>query len=217
MPGKPSEGGDWVTLLNNVFEQLVRFERDYGWKATVILIVIALILISGGFIAAWGLQEWSKKSLQKELSLLRSAESVDTDLRARRHETYSRLWNLTRLLTAWPEKIPTYCELPKLSQDMCDWYYNNNFDGGGMYLSTGAMAHYRMAQAALAVFDNVKSNEALHNQESKDLRQYLGGLRTELTKDLLSCHGPFERDIGKLKRKHEDKPALSGGAGGWFS
>jgi hypothetical protein len=122
-------------------------------------------------------------------SFLRTAESVDIDLRTRRYKAYRMLWYMTRILPAWPRELVRYSELGRLSQRMRRWY----FTGGGLYLSSEAMARYRMVQDALKVFPWEGNDEVLDDNEYEDLRgHYLSRLRTALTFDLLSRSAPFE-------------------------
>ena len=136
-------------------------------------------------------------------SLLRSSEAVDTDLRERRAATHRTLWRMTHLLPTWPrEESVKYERIRRLSRHMRAWY----FSGGGMYLSTEAMAYYRMAQEALACFPCPQPDELLDDGEYDDLRGYLSRLRTNLTNDLLSRYAPFEAAQGASNRRprHSD-------------
>ena len=117
-------------------------------------------------------------------SMLHSAESVDTDLRQRRERLYQILWQITRVLPTWPQDEVPYRKIKETSRRMRRWY----FGGGGMYLSTEAMASYRMLQEALSVFGDAKGDELLDKQEYADLRGYMSRMRTRLILSSALCN-----------------------------
>src|SRR5262245_48925653 len=114
---------------------------------------------------------------------------------------------MTRLLPAWPRADVQYSRVGTLSQRMRTWYFSE----GGIYLTTDAMARYRMAQEALQVFSTAEQDELLDDREYEDVRRYLSRLRTALTVALLSRAAPFEVQQSTRSAEHEERSASSNG------
>lgn len=126
-----------------------------------------------------------KRAEDAHSSLLVTAATIDTDLRAHRIEVYAELWKKTGLLPQWPRNPElTYEELQRFTNDLRIWY----FERGGMYLSSGARHAYGEVQDALdSVLKNNQDGKAKVKDPDYDVvRNRCSELRTELTRDLLS-------------------------------
>ncbi len=72
-------------------------------------------------------------------STLAFTSAVDTDLRTRRIEVYSELWEKSGTLLLWPRNRDlSYTDLQNLTLTFRDWYFKK----GGIYLSRNAQEAY---------------------------------------------------------------------------
>jgi hypothetical protein len=116
-------------------------------------------------------------------TLLATATTIDSDLRAHRIEVYSELWKKTGLLPQGPRNQQlTYAQLRQFTTDLRDWY----FDRGGMYLSRRAREAYgNVWEAPGAVLVESKDG-SVSGPDHDAVRTKCSDLRSELTNDLLS-------------------------------
>ncbi|HEU0015498.1 MAG TPA: hypothetical protein VFQ45_17580 [Longimicrobium sp.] len=169
----------------------------------------ALLLVAGGWLASrLLLREMERTAEVHRAALANAAEShksvlavalethraavafsaaVDTDLRERRIGHYTALWKLTSVLPKWPRDTDVaYADLHRLSARMRDWY----FSGSGMFLSTESIEKYKAVQDAIAGLLGTRQahamNERLATPDYEHIRRLCSGLRTELTRDVVS-------------------------------
>jgi hypothetical protein len=116
-------------------------------------------------------------------SLLTTANTIDTDLRAHRIEVYTELWKMTRLVSRWPRNHNlTHRELQHFTEQLRSWY----FERGGIYLSASARSAYGQVQESLEAI--VKNGEDLkvNDADYDTVQGRCSELRSQLTSDLLS-------------------------------
>lgn len=139
------------------------------------------------------IEETHKAELAKQLEDFKKSlaffGAVDTELRSMRIQSYSALWQQTRVLPKWP-KDPSvdYPSLTELSAGLRGWYFGGNGAvPGGMLLTVDAMNAYKALQAKIAeVVSAHAMDQVLEPGDYEAVRVCASALRTELTKDLLS-------------------------------
>lgn len=143
------------------------------------------------------IEESHKAELAKQLEDFKKSlaffGAVDTELRSMRIQSYSALWQQTRVLPKWP-KDPSvgYRSLSELSAGLRGWYFGaTDAVPGGMLLTEDAMHAYKALQAQIAEVVSVyeiahDTDRALAPVDYEAVRRCASALRTELTKDLLS-------------------------------
>ena len=127
------------------------------------------------------------KAEETHKKMLELAGGIDLDLREKRKNAYLVIWGKMRLLPKWPRASGiTYDDLRKLSEEFREWY----FDGGGMYLSTGAMDAYKAVQDTIAGVVGGNKRGPIKPEEYDAVydavRDKCSAFRTALTNDLLS-------------------------------
>jgi hypothetical protein len=136
------------------------------------------VIIAG--LSAWLGKVWADRIAQAQ----KLSGEIDLDLRKRRIDVYTELWEATAVLPKWPRaQDVTYEALLALSQTLKTWYFRR----GGMYLSrTTHRDAYSPLQDTLA--DILKTNSAGPvSAEHYDLvRERCSALRTALASDIES-------------------------------
>lgn len=116
-------------------------------------------------------------------STLAFTNSVDTDLRTRRIDVYSELWEKTGTLPLWPRNRELrYADLQNLNLAFRDWYFKK----GGIYLSRNAREAYGELQRHLVSVLAASSDSLVTDSDYESIQKKCSALRAELTKDLLS-------------------------------
>ncbi|GEM_PF-1735952 len=116
-------------------------------------------------------------------STLAFTSAVDTDLRTRRIEVYSELWEKSGTLPLWPRNRDlSYTDLQNLALAFRDWYFKK----GGIYLSRNAREAYGELQKHLTSVLSASSEGLVTDSDYESIQKKCSALRTELTTDLLS-------------------------------
>ncbi|MBN3496248.1 hypothetical protein [Arthrobacter pascens] len=112
-----------------------------------------------------------------------SRAKIDDALRARRMETYPKLWALTATASRWPQNDLSVAQISDFHRALREWYYAD----GGMYLSHRARQRYGDMQEVNAALlrgrDNF-STQGLGEAEYKALMTVCSSMRTAMTFDL---------------------------------
>ncbi|KRE60022.1 hypothetical protein ASG92_22325 [Arthrobacter sp. Soil736] len=112
-----------------------------------------------------------------------SRAKIDDALRARRLETYPKLWAHTATASRWPQNNLSVLQISAFHRALREWYYAD----GGMYLSHRARQRYGDMQevnAALLRGRDNHSTQGLCEAEYQALMTVCSSMRTAMTFDL---------------------------------
>lgn len=112
-----------------------------------------------------------------------SRAKIDDALRARRLETYPKLWAHTATASRWPHNTLNISQISDFHRALREWYYAD----GGMYLSHRARQRYGDIQevnAALLRGRDTQSTQGLSDTEYRALVTVCSSMRTAMTFDL---------------------------------
>ena len=127
-------------------------------------------------------------------NIIDTRSKLDDTLFKLRNETYSKLWEETKLVPMWPKRDDIkYSDIKVYSNKLNTWYY----EIGGIYMSRKAQKAYVDLQRKIwSILEPEEPQQKLDEQQIIDKKTYkaihLSGsaLRTELTNDLLSRRAP---------------------------
>ena len=108
---------------------------------------------------------------------------VHKELWGKRYDTYRALFSMTGIMPQYPQQaVVTSGELLKVSEEMCDWYFNN----GGLLLSTKTRNKYFKVQKTIQAFVKDKPADYKIDSEYETIRLLFSQLRSQMTSDLMS-------------------------------
>jgi hypothetical protein len=102
-----------------------------------------------------------------------------------RWDEYQKLWAISGELPKWPRNRQlTISQLHDLSTRMKEWYFGK----GGMMLSQESRRQYEFVQDGLmlACQKEADPQKPVTEADYEQIRLYFSGLRSELTRDLMS-------------------------------
>ena len=153
---------------------------------SVVEIILTVLGAAGGTgviiagLSAWIGKVWADSIAQAQ----KLAGEIDLDLRKRRIDVYTDLWEATAVLPKWPRAQGVkYEQLLELSQTLKNWYFYR----GGLYLSrTTHRDAYSPLQDSLA--DVLRTNSAgpISDEHYDLVRARCSALRTALANDIES-------------------------------
>ena len=167
--------------------------QGVGGSVVLAIVVWLLVKASEKFIektidmATTKVESAITRSDEEFRQLLKFGYGVDVDLRKRRIDVYTELWEKTKILSKWPRNPDvTYIALKDFSEALKEWY----FEKGGMFLSrtTHNKAYIPLQEA---ITNTIKQKggpiyEGITDEEYDRIRELCSNLRTHLTEDIIS-------------------------------
>jgi hypothetical protein len=153
--------------------------------SSVEIILTVLGAAGGAGVIVAGLGAWLGKVWADRIAHAQKlAGEIDLDLRKRRIEVYTELWEATAVLPKWPRaQDVTYEAMLALSHTLRHWYFHR----GGIYLSrTTHRDAYAPLQDTLAEVLKTNSAGPVSDEHYERIRTRCSALRTALANDIES-------------------------------